>query len=111
LGNEKVWLIGWDRSTTSIANEYASKHKEFLDASNHLVYVDTSQIPAGIYSLFVTSRMESFKHPIMQSFDEKYNKTLPYREGHVTILRLKNRKIISIKFAQNIQEVEKILVK
>ena len=111
LSSQKLWMIAWDRSTTSLANEYASSHIGFLDTSKQLVYVDTSQIPSGIYTFFVLSRMQDFKHPIMQGFDEEYNKKLPYKESHITILKLDKGKIISIEFVDNMKDLTHLFLK
>ena len=106
LGNENVWLIGWDKQTTALANAYASNHRAFLDSNKYIVYVDMSVVPLGIYSLFVKPKMKKYTHAIMQSFDEAYNKTLPYKEGHVTVLHVKERRVVSISFIKEIEEFE-----
>ncbi len=109
LGDEALWIIAWDKETTALANSYASKHAIFMNPKKAIVLVDTSQIPSGIYALFVRSKMQSYSHPIMQSFDEAYNKQLPYKALHVTILHLKDSVITSIEFADTLKSLEHLL--
>ncbi len=101
LGSERLWLLAWDKETTRLANRYIDAHKSFLQTHNAALVVDVSQVPSGIFSLFVKPRMQSYEHPILLSFDAKYNQQLPYQEGCVTLLELQNQTVSSVRFACN----------
>ncbi len=101
-----VWIIAWDKETTSLANSYFDKHKMRDDIN---LIVDTSAIPAGIFSLFVHPRMKKFKHPILFSFDKNYNLTLPYKEDNLTLLYIKDTKITKVGFIETLKELEEAL--
>jgi hypothetical protein len=101
-----VWVIGWDKETTALANEYFYKHKIKKDQN---MLVDVSQIPSGIFSMFVAPKMKRFSHPILLSYDEAYNLTLPYKDGFVTLLSLKDAKIEAIYFVDTLEGLEKLL--
>jgi hypothetical protein len=101
LKDQAYWIITWDKETTREANLFLEKFPEFLEKYNAAMIVDVSQVPSGIFSLFVKPRMQSFTHPILLSFDTAYNLTLPYQEGKVTLLSLKNTKITAIDFIED----------
>ena len=86
-------LCTWDKATTKVANQYFDQHKM---PDNLNLIVDTSQIPSGIFSLFVKPRMKSYRHHILLSFDEKYNLTLPFKEEMLTLLYIKDAKVKKI---------------
>lgn len=104
LVKDGIWIITWDKATTRVANQYFDEHKI---PNNLNLIVDTSQIPSGIFSLFVKPRMESYKHPILLSFDEKYNLTLPFKEDMLTLLYIKDSKVKRIIYIKDIDELEK----
>lgn len=104
LVKDGIWIITWDKATTRVANQYFDEHKM---PKNINLIVDTSQIPAGIFSLFVRPRMESYQHPILLSFNEKYNLTLPFKEEMLTLLYIKSSKVKKIVYIKDIEELEK----
>jgi hypothetical protein len=101
IGHESFWIIAWDKETTREANLFIEKYPDVLKKYQAVLIVDVSQVPSGIFSLFVKPRMENYTHPILLSFDTKYNVRLPYQEGKVTLIRLKNKKITAIDFADD----------
>lgn len=109
IGGEKVWVITWDKMTTRYANRFFADHPAVAEQNTTAMIVDVSQTPSGIMSVFVLPRMRSYDHPILLSFDEKYNIALPYEEDHVTVLFLQNGRIEKILFAEDEADLEKIL--
>lgn len=106
LMQDGVWVIGWDKETTKVANIYFEKHG--MKQSEQLL-IDVSQVPSGILNLFILPRMRGYKHEILLAHDELYNQTLPYKENAVTVLRLKDAKIQSIEFAMDEEALEILL--
>lgn len=100
------WIIGWDKESTALINEYFSQHPM---RQNQNMLVDVSQIPSGIFSMFVAPKMRRYTHPILLSYDEAYNLSLPYKDGYVTLLHLKDAKIEAISFVKTQGELEKLL--
>ncbi|MEA1918557.1 MAG: hypothetical protein U9N52_01850 [Campylobacterota bacterium] len=98
IKEEQYWIITWDKETTREANTFIEKYPDILEKYQAVMIVDVSQVPSGIFSLFVKPRMQYYAHPILLSFDTAYNLTLPYQEGKLTLLSLKNKKIRAIDF-------------
>jgi len=106
VGGEELWVLTWDKETTRTANEYFEKEPSLLIAKRVAMIADFSTIPSGILSLFVMPRMQGYTgHSMLLSFDEQFNATLPYKEGHLTILYLDNAKITKIDYIQNEEEL------
>ena len=110
VGSEKVWVLTWDKATTRIANDYFEKDPSLLQSKEAAMIADFSTIPSGILSLFVMPRMQAYtRHSMLLSFDEKFNASLPYREGYLTILFLERGRIIKIGYVGNEQELASAL--
>ena len=87
------WVVTWDRTTTAMTNDYIAEHNVTCK-----MIVDVSQVPSGIFSLFVLPRMKHYRHSISLSFDEKYNKAVPYKEGCVTYLGFSKKRLSKIEY-------------
>lgn len=98
FGRQQWLVLTWDRSTTFIANQYFDQNKTLLKDGSAAMLVDTSTIPSGIFSMFVLPRLQAYDHPMLLSYDEAFNASLPYREGEMTVLSMKEGVIISIDF-------------
>ena len=101
IGNERCWIITWDKENTHMVNTYFESHPDMLKTQNGAMLVDTSQIPSAIFSLFVKPRFKDYKHPVLLSFDTEYNRALPYKEGSVTLLELHQGEIQTIRYIED----------
>ncbi len=105
IGSEALWVVGWDRETTQMLNDYYKTHPMHDTA----MLVDVSQIPSGIFSIFVKPRMQGYTHPILLSFDTTFNLTLPYEEGSVTLMWLEKGRISRIAYAADDAALSRLL--
>jgi hypothetical protein len=110
VGSEKIWVVTWDKLTTRIANDYFEKEPSLLNSGKVAMIADFSTIPSGILSLFVMPRMQGYRnHSMLLSFDQQFNLTLPYKEGHLTILHLDRTEIRKIEYIDSEEELADIL--
>lgn len=107
LRADGIWLIGWDKESTALINNYVDSHKA-VQKKLHVI-VDTSQIPSGIFTLFVKPNFQAYRHAIYLSFDEHYNKKLPYKEGYATYLLLDRGVIQKIEYFATQKRLESLL--
>ncbi|MDY0116062.1 MAG: hypothetical protein RBR59_00620 [Sulfurimonadaceae bacterium] len=98
-----IWIVTWDKESTYIANEYFKNYGMRDDVS---MIVDTSQVPSGIFKLFVKPNMKRYKHAILLSFDVMYNRTLPYKEGYLSVLTVQDKTLKEVVFVQTEAELE-----
>jgi hypothetical protein len=106
LINNGIWLITKDKATTEIANRYFNENKM---PQNLNLIVDASKIPSTIFYLFARPKMQHYKHPILLSFNEEYNLTLPFKKDMLTLLYIKDTKVQKITYIKNYEELEKAL--
>lgn len=99
VGDERYWVVTWDRATTHEANLLFAGRPELLADKNAAMLVDISQTPSGILSLFVLPRMQGYAHPVLLSSDEAFNLSLPYEEGMITVLKLRDGRVETVQFA------------
>jgi hypothetical protein len=111
LKENQTLVITWDKETTAIANNYFDEKIAFFKNEDIAMIVDVSQTPEGIMNLFVMPRMRSYDHPILLSYDENFNLTLPYEDQKVTILKIRNMKVEEINFAEDENKLETSLLK
>lgn len=98
FGKQRWLVLTWDRETTGAANRYFDANRTLIDHGSAVMFVDTSTIPSGIFSMFVLPRLQAYEHPMLLSYDEAFNASLPYEEGKVTVLTMQEGKIASIDF-------------
>ncbi len=101
-----IWVITWEKSGTRTVNKLFQKEAPH---KNIQLIVDLSQAPSGILSFFILPNLRKYSHPVLLSYDEAYNRTLPYKEGFISILYLHNKVIQNIKFVQTQEELKKAL--
>lgn len=99
-----IWVVAWDKESTFIANEYFKNHGML---ENTFIIVDTSQVPSGIMKLFVKPSMQKYQHAILLSFDTAYNRSLPYKEGSLSVLTIKDKTLKSVVFIETSKELKK----
>jgi hypothetical protein len=101
VGHESVWVVTWDKMTTRHANLLFKAKPELLGDGQVAMIVDVSQTPSGIMNLFVLPRMRSYGHRILLGYDAAYNRSIPYREGAITVLYLSDGKVLEVAFAED----------
>jgi hypothetical protein len=106
LVKDGIWIITWDKATTRVANRYFDEHKM---PDNINLIVDTSEIPPVMFSLFARPKMKKYRHPILLSFDKKYNLTLPFKENMLTLLYIKDTKVQKITYIKDLEVLKKAL--
>lgn len=104
LPQSGIWIVTWDKPTTKSANEYFKKHGMPKNVS---LIVDVSQVPFGIFGMFVKPEMQKYTHPILLSFDEVYNRELPYKEGALSVLVVENQTLQEVVFLESQEDLEK----
>ena len=91
LTKNGIWIISWNKKNSRVANSYFNK---FGMRKNINFIVDTASAPSFIFKLFALPELQEYKHTILLSDNELFNKTLPYKEGFFTILYIKNQEFV-----------------
>lgn len=105
-------FITYDKLSTRLQNIFITQRPHFLEYTQSMLIVDTSVIPGAIFSLFVNPKMRRIPLPLLYSDDINFSKMFPYKENHITILELKNKrveKIVYIKDEEALKELFQVL--
>ena len=81
-----------------IKNFIQSQEENYLTLRKIHYISDISEMPSLVTSLFAIPKMKKFNFNISLIYDEKEAKTLIREEGKVTIVTLKDNKVMKIKF-------------
>ena len=94
-------FITYDKLSTRLQNRFILKHPHFLEYTQSMLVVDISVIPSAIFFLFVNPRMKDIPLPLLYSDDIKLSKMFPYKEGHISIMKVKNKVVEEIVFVKS----------
>jgi len=94
-----LWIISYNKNSSNTVNKYFTKHPFTKNIS---FIVDAAQIPSILFIFFAKPKMKKYKHPILLSFDEDYNLTLPKKEGFITILTVQNGVLKKIEYVKRL---------
>ena len=103
-------LITYDKVSTALQNSFiASKETHYLLQNDIVCIVDVSMIPEGIRTLFVLPKLESFRHVLLLSYDANFSRMWPYKDGHISVVNVKNFKVETIEYANTLKALEALL--
>jgi len=101
-------FITYDKLSTRLQNIFISNRPHFLEYTQSMLIVDTSVIPSAIFYLFVNPKMRRVPLPLLYSDDIKFSKMFPYKENHISIMKLKNKIVEDIIFIDNEEELKEL---
>jgi len=101
-------FITYDKQSTRLQNIFITKRPHFLEYTQSQLIVDISVIPGAIFTLFVNPKMRRIPLPLLYSDEIKFSKMFPYKENHITIMKIKNRVIEKIMFVKSEAELQEI---
>jgi hypothetical protein len=104
----KYLWITYDKLSTRKQNVFVAQRKGFLEKTHSLLIADMSVAPKGIFNFFIHPKMKRFRHPLLYSFDVNLSKTFPYKENHITIMKLKKKKVEEIVFINSEEGLKKL---
>jgi len=105
-------FITYDKLSTRLQNIFITKRPHFLHYTQSMLLVDTSVIPGAIFYFFVNPKMRRIPLPLLYSDDINFSKMFPYKENHISIMKLKNKvveEIIFVKSEKELQELFEVL--
>ncbi len=100
-----LWIT-YDKISTRTQNLFVANRRGFLQKSNSILIADMSVAPNGIFTFFIDPQMKLFPHQLLYSFDLKLSKSFPYKENHITIMELDNKKVKKIVFVKSKEELK-----
>ncbi len=109
IKNQKFIVMSWDKKNSQLLNAFFSTHIQYMESKQIAYLVDISAIPSLIHKIFAKPKMKEFSFSIVQAEDEVYNRTFPYKENHITIIKLKYLQVQEILFIESLSTLDSIL--
>jgi len=108
--NLKLIIIAFEKDTGALVNDFLNtKIPHYLVEKNAIYIADIHSIPTIFTNMFALPKLKKFKHPIYLHYDDEFQKMVPNEEEKVTLLYVKDRKIINISFITTEQELKEAI--
>jgi len=105
-------IITFEKEPSGILNEYLSKQSEgYLEKNNAVYIADISGMPAFVTKSFALPKMKKYNYKVLLITDENEGALYPYKEGQITIIKLDNNRIKSIKFTDKSSQLNEMIEK
>ena len=104
----EIFIVSFEKGTSSIINNYLeSKEDKFLER-NHAVYIaNISKMPTFVTKWFAIPKMKSYKYNILLIYSE-IDKRFLHKDGNFTIYKLKNGVIKSVDYIDSKTKLDNI---
>ena len=94
-------LLSFEKDVSAKIKTYLdAKEKDFLALNNIMYISDISSMPSFITRMFALPKMKKFSFKVALIYDDEEALYLNRKKGKVTVIRLKNNTITSIKFVE-----------
>lgn len=105
-------VAAFEKDTGKLVNAYLDTKPAMYMPKHHAVYVaDIHNMPSIITSMFALPKMQKYKHLIYLQYDEEFEEFVPNKEEKITIIRLKDKKVVSISFISTQEELKAAIEK
>ncbi len=105
-------IVTFEKEPSGILNEYLSKQSErYLEKNNAIYIADISQMPAFVTKSFALPKMKEYKYQVLLITDENEGAMYPYQEGQITIIKMEDNRIKSIKFTDKSSQLNEMIEK
>lgn len=108
----KIIVVAFEKETGKLVNEYLKSKDPFYMPNLHAVYIaDISKMPTIITNMFALPKLRKYKHPIYLHFDDEFQDFLPHKDEKITIIRIQDKKVLSINYVTTVKELQKAIEK
>lgn len=104
---QKLIIIAFDKANASLVNEYLdTKEPTYLQNNNAVFIADVSDVPNFLLKMVALPKLKKFKHTIYLNADSELKKSLPQKEGKITLLYIQNGAIMETLYISSAKELE-----
>jgi hypothetical protein len=106
----KTLIISYEKDTGRLVNKYLnSKYPPYLARYNAVFIADIHDMPSIITKLFALPKMKKYKHTIYLHYGDKFSEFVVPRDEKVTIVKIKDKKVESIKYISTVKELKEAI--
>ena len=105
-------IAAFEKDTGKLVNAYLDTQVSMYLPKKHAIYIaDIHNMPSIITNMFALPKLRKYKHPIYLHFDDEFDQFFPNQEEKITIVRLKDKKVVSISFISTKEELKAAIEK
>jgi len=94
----KQIIVAFTREQGNQMKEFLDAHPTYLSDNNALYFMDTTQVPSFVMSMFMMPKFKKYTYPIGIVNEESDAGYLPKQEGKITVISLENLHISTITY-------------
>lgn len=108
----KLVIIAFKKATGKTVNEFLeTKEKYYLEKNKTVFIADVHKVPRWVTNVFTLPKMKTYEHPIHLHYEKEFTKHIPKKKKQITILHIKDRKIVKLEFISLAEELQAIIEK
>jgi len=98
-------IVAAQKDMSVMVNDYLkTKPKAFLEDNQALYISDIHSMPSLITKLFALPKMKKYNFSLLLIYEEEQN-IFPKRDDYITIIKLKNNRVTSISYENDIKKI------
>jgi len=110
--NSELIIIAFEKDTGRLVNKYLkTKDSHYLTEAHAIYIADIHEMPSIIISLFALPKLKKYEHPIFLYYDDDFQTIIPNKDGKVTLIYIKNKKVTGISFISTQEELTEAIEK
>lgn len=105
-------VVAFEKDTGKLVNEYLKSKNPLYMPKHHAIFVaDIHNMPSIITNMFALPKLRKYKHLIYLHFDDEFENFVPNKEEKITVIRLKDKKVVSVSFISTADELKEVIEK
>jgi len=108
---KKIIFVFAKKSGHAVRKYFNTKPIDYLKKHHYVFVADVSGMPSIIYKMFAKSDLQEHKYPIWLIFDSKNSSKFiyPNKSDKIMVADVKDFKITKVNFADDVNQLKKIL--
>ncbi|MEA1915571.1 MAG: hypothetical protein U9N30_09695 [Campylobacterota bacterium] len=98
----KLLIVTFSKEKGIVMKNFLQKNKDFLRKKRATYMSDVSDVPTFVMAMFMKPKFKSYNYQIGLIEDEKDALLMPKKEGLITVIHLRNKKIRKIEYKENL---------
>lgn len=105
-------IFAFEKDTGALVNDYLVKQSPFYLPKHHAVFIaDINRMPSIITKMFALPKMQKYKHPLYLHYTDQLERVVPHKEEKLTLARIKEGKVESIRYISTTAELKEAIEK
>ncbi len=105
--SSKLVVVAFEKDTGKLVNNFLeSQDVMYMPKKRAIFIADIHNMPSIITNMFALPKLQKYKHLIYLHYDDEFENFIPHKDEMVTLIRFKDKKVESISFISNEEELK-----